>query len=370
MEQPTIHKIYLNTQDKQTNEKHSNCLLNLHKPIENAYGFRVVSAHSPLSSFTFNTFNNVLEFKKQGNFTFPEIGKLIYSETNLSTLHYHEEEVQLNNNVYTSSQLSTALGTIAQTGMSFNVGTNPGTIHGIYTAQSYARRVSLRGYDKFGRFTMGGDINLGGNETIVSAGAVATVVFSSHVDFSNKITYPQISTKINLDKSTVFDEPSLATYLNTLIPNTVFSFVNHKLKIQNNEGTYALRLYANDKLGLEFDNQQFIDIASGAFYQSDHVSDQSTHTMTYLGLSIYGDSTCSKKPTGNQSHASDIVCCLFNDTGVHYGQYLKYTGTDEILKINTSQFSTIGVKLYDRHFNVIDDQSLSSHIEISVYCKK
>lgn len=362
-----IKKVFLNTQDKNPNELHSDCLLNLHKPIENCTGFRVCSAHSPLSSFTFNTHNNRLRFSKQLNSTFPNISKVVYSETNMSTGVYHEETALLPNAVYTSAQIGTALSGIAASNMSFNItGTS---ISGVYSAVGYERRVSLRAYTKDNKFTMSDYMNLPGNETLVASGAIVSVVFSTHTDFTNKIVFPPSPTEILLDKQTVYDEASLATYLSTLIPNTVFTFVQHKIKVQNNEGTYGLRLFQNDKLGLEFDELDFggfTDIGAGASFQSTHVSDQSTHVMTYLGLSFFNNSICSKK----ESHASDIVCALHNSSGVHYGMYLVYNnGSDEILPMNTNQFNGVHVHLYDRDFKLIDDQSLPTHVELSIYCK-
>ena len=71
-----VHKLILSTQDKLNHESHSDCLIHLHAPINNATGFRVCSSHIPVDAGTFTFYENSMEYQLSSNYTFPNIKKI------------------------------------------------------------------------------------------------------------------------------------------------------------------------------------------------------------------------------------------------------------------------------------------------------
>jgi len=103
-----IHKLILSTQDKLEHESHSDCLINLHAPINKATGFRVCSSHIPVDAGTFTFYENKLNYQLSSNYTFPNIKKLQFKVINTDTgADDLNATLLLPNNTYTPSQLNT-----------------------------------------------------------------------------------------------------------------------------------------------------------------------------------------------------------------------------------------------------------------------
>ena len=103
-----VHKLILSTQDKLDHESHSDCLIHLHAPINNATGFRVCSSHIPVDAGTFTFYENSMEYQLSSNYTFPNIKKIQFivlnTDTSVADLN---ATIELPNATYTNSQLNT-----------------------------------------------------------------------------------------------------------------------------------------------------------------------------------------------------------------------------------------------------------------------
>jgi len=198
-----------------------------------------------------------------------------------------------------------------------------------------------------------------------------TLVFTEGMDPQTLASYPTTPSVIKFNNSTIYTEANLASFLNAQITNVVFSFVDHKLKIVNNT-TNKIRFYRNDKLGIQFanDNIQFTELAaSGGTFQSTYVGDLSTHVMNYLGLSIYGDGICSTDNAADKAHTNNIVAVMHNNTGSNYGGYMILDEPTDMMPINAHQFSNIRVQIYDENYRVCPHMTMPAHLEIDIYCK-
>ena len=201
--------------------------------------------------------------------------------------------------------------------------------------------------------------------------ATHTLVFTNGMDPQTLASYPTTPSVIKFNNSTIYNETNLASFLNAQITNVVFSFVDHKLRVVNNTAN-KVRLYRNDKLGIQFanDNIQFTELAaSGGSFQSTYVGDLSTHIMNYLGLSIYGDGVCSTDNSVDKAHTNNIVAVLHNNTGSNYGGYMMLDEPSDMMPINAHQFSNIRVQIYDENYRTCVHQTMPSHLEIDIYCK-
>ena len=198
-----------------------------------------------------------------------------------------------------------------------------------------------------------------------------TLVFTTGMDPQTLASYPTTPSIIKFNNSTIYNESNLASFLNAQITNVVFSFVDHKLRVVNNS-TNRIRLYRNDKLGIQFanDNIQFTELAaSGGSFQSTYVGDLSTHIMNYLGLSIYGDGVCSTDNAIDKAHCNNIVAVLHNSSGSNYGGYMVLDEPSDLMPINAHQFSNIRVQIYDENYRTCVHQTMPAHLEIDIYCK-
>lgn len=103
-----VHKLILSTQDKLDHESHSDCLIHLHAPINNATGFRVCSSHVPIDAGTFTFYENSIEYQLSSNYTFPNIKKIQFRVLNTDTsVTDLDATIELPNATYTNSQLNT-----------------------------------------------------------------------------------------------------------------------------------------------------------------------------------------------------------------------------------------------------------------------
>lgn len=193
--------------------------------------------------------------------------------------------------------------------------------------------------------------------------------FTTTMDISSKIGFNHIITKLNFDEYETYTETTLLQFLNSNFSNFTWSFDDHRLKVVSSNSN-ILRLYKNEKLGLTFKNKDvnFIDIPANGTYTAEAVLNGSTHIMSYLGLSFYNNSICSKKH--RQAHANDIVATLHNRSRMTYGDYLEMNepGPD-IVPINTSQFQSIRVRSYNPNYQIIPNQHLPTHVEVNIYCR-
>ncbi len=153
-----IRKVLLSTNDKQDHENHSDANLKLHQSITGAYGFRLISAHSPVDG---PTFTNPLKFEQSGTYTFPNISKLRFILTNTETNNpVLDTEIELSNNTYTASQLQTLLtNNFANSGIS-SWQVSGGSILADFNAVAFSRKAELIAYNKEGIKTNHDFINI------------------------------------------------------------------------------------------------------------------------------------------------------------------------------------------------------------------
>lgn len=153
-----IRKVLLSTNDKQDHENHSDANLKLHQSITGAYGFRLISAHSPVDG---PTFTNPLKFEQSGTYTFPNISKLRFILTNTETNNpVLDTEIELSNNTYTASQLQTLLtNNFANSGIS-SWQVSGGSILADFNPVAFSRKAELIAYNKEGIKTNHDFINI------------------------------------------------------------------------------------------------------------------------------------------------------------------------------------------------------------------
>lgn len=196
------------------------------------------------------------------------------------------------------------------------------------------------------------------------------ITFTSTMDISNKTTFNNVSTNLNFIQDEQYTEASLITFLNAnFASNYLWSFDNHKLKVVSSSSN-KLRLFRNTKLGLVFKGKSdaFIDIDPNATYVFESVLDGSTALNTYIGLSIYNDACCSRKP--GDAMATDIVACLHNRSRDTYGDMCELLNPQQdIYPITNSQFHNIRVRTYNEDFRLNVNQHLATKVELDIYCR-
>lgn len=143
-----IHKLILSTQDKLDHEEHSDCLIHLHAPINNATGFRVCSSHIPCCAGTFTFYENTLEYQLSSNYTFPNIKKIQFRVFNTDANNLDlDATIELSNATYTNTQLNTLFtNNFSYAGInSWNITSN--TITADFNSANYNRSAELIAYN-------------------------------------------------------------------------------------------------------------------------------------------------------------------------------------------------------------------------------
>ncbi len=231
----------------------------------------------------------------------------------------------------------------------------------------------ILGFVKSGIVVNTGNIINGDKPITLQNNSDIDINFTSTMDSSTKIDFNDVISEIIFDPYETFTEATLSSYLTNSLSNFTFSFDDHRIKIDSSSSN-KLRIYRNDKLGITFKKQNInhIDILPNSSYTCEAVLNGSTHIMSYLGLSIYNDSICSKKTTKNDfssASCTDIVATLHNKSRMVYGDYLEQNNeSTDIFPITTSQFQSIRVRSYAPNFTIFPNQHLPTHVELNVYC--
>ena len=182
------------------------------------------------------------------------------------------------------------------------------------------------------------------------------------------------TTTVSFKTDTMYTETELLTdiqVVTTLIPNLLFTLVEHKLKIQNTSENVGYIFSANERLGWPSD----ITVGPLSTYTASELIDVSSlNDVIYIALpDLYQDGKNSYNSFRNLSSdvkhqrpiISSIVCSIWNNADVQYGKYVSYKNdSDSWMRSTRKDLKTMKVQILDSEYRIIDLNQKAVHIEL------
>ena len=182
------------------------------------------------------------------------------------------------------------------------------------------------------------------------------------------------TTTVSFKTDTMYTETELLTdiqVVTALVPNLLFTLVEHKLKIQNTSENVGYIFSANERLGWPSD----ITIGPLSTYTASELIDVSSlNDVIYIALpDLYQDGKNSYNSFRNLSSdvkhqrpiISSIVCSIWNNADVQYGKYVSYKNdSDSWMRSTRKDLKTMKVQILDSEYRIIDLNQKAVHLEL------
>ena len=182
------------------------------------------------------------------------------------------------------------------------------------------------------------------------------------------------TTTVSFKTDTMYTETELLTdiqVVTALVPNLLFTLVEHKLKIQNTSENVGYIFSANERLGWPSD----ITVGPLSSYTASELIDVSSlNDVIYIALpDLYQDGKNSYNSFRNLSSdvkhqrpiISSIVCSIWNNADVQYGKYVSYKNdSDSWMRSTRKDLKTMKVQILDSEYRIIDLNQKAVHLEL------
>lgn len=217
------------------------------------------------------------------------------------------------------------------------------------------------------------------NTSTVASGLLFQPYFTDVVQstIEKNIWWPNnlpITTTVSFKTDTMYTETELLTDIQAvtaLVPNLLFTLVEHKLKIQNTSENIGYIFSANERLGWASD----IIIGPLSTYTVPELIDVSSlNDVLYLSLpDLYQDGKNSYNSFRNLSSdvkhqrpiISSIVCSIWNNSDVQYGKYVSYKNdSDTWMRSTRKDLKTMRLQILDSEYRLVDLNKKAVHIEL------
>ena len=183
-----------------------------------------------------------------------------------------------------------------------------------------------------------------------------------------------VTTSISYKIDNVYTESQLLAdtqAITAIIPNLIFSVVEHKLKIQNTSESIPYLIRANERLGIPLD----VIIQPLSTYTAIELIDVSSlNDVIYISLpDLYQDGKNSfnsfKQLTSDPTHQrpiiSSIVASLANMSDTQYGKYVSYNNqSDSWMRSTRKDLKTMKIQILDSEYRIIDLNKKAVHLEL------
>ena len=200
---------------------------------------------------------------------------------------------------------------------------------------------------------------------------VAQTLIEKNIWWPNNLP---ITTTVSFKTDTMYTETELLTDIQAvtaLVPNLLFTLVEHKLKIQNTSENVGYIFSANERLGWPSD----ITVGPLSTYTATELIDVSSlNDVIYIALpDLYQDGKNSYNSFRNLSSdvkhqrpiISSIVCSIWNNADVQYGKYVSYKNdSDSWMRSTRKDLKTMKVQILDSEYRIIDLNQKAVHLEL------
>lgn len=183
-----------------------------------------------------------------------------------------------------------------------------------------------------------------------------------------------VTTTITYKTDTIYTESEILAdtqAITAIIPNLIFSVVEHKLKIQNTSETTPYLIKANERLGIPLD----VIVQPLSTYTAVELIDVSSlNDVIYISLpDLYQDGKNSfnsfKQLTADPTHQrpiiSSIVASIANMSDTQYGKYVSYNNqADSWMRSTRKDLKTLKIQILDSEYRIIDLNKKAVHLEL------